>query len=381
MASIIKVNNLSKQFKEIKAVDDLSFSVEEGDVYGFLGQNGAGKSTTIRMLLTLIKPTAGDISIFGKSLSTHRHEILKQVGAVIEKPDLYKYLSAYDNLAIFAKMSGMKPNKTLLMEQLKMVGLEERAGSKVKTFSQGMKQRLGIAVALVHNPQLIILDEPTNGLDPQGIADMRNLILHLSREMGKTIVVSSHLLSEIELVANRMIIIHKGKKIVEGKVAELLDPSKSLVQIETADNIKAKEQLRQTKWATSLHDDKLQFKMKKEDVPLLIADMQLLQVPILSTNSTEGIFAGLTDSSIWLVQIETADNNEVRQQLRQTKWAALLHDDDKLQLKMNKEEVPQLIAELVSLQVPVLSVNPMHSLEDYFLSLTTQAGHVESFAN
>ena len=187
MSSIIKVNNLSKQFKEINAVDDLSFTVEQGDVYGFLGQNGAGKSTTIRMLLTLIKPTAGEISIFNKNLSTHRTDILKQVGAVIEKPDLYKYLSAFDNLAIFAKMSGMKPNRTLLMEHLKMVGLEERASSKVKTFSQGMKQRLGIAVALVHNPQLIILDEPTNGLDPQGIADMRNLILHLSREMGKTI--------------------------------------------------------------------------------------------------------------------------------------------------------------------------------------------------
>lgn len=310
MPAIIKVNNLSKQFKEINAVDDLSFTVEQGDVYGFLGQNGAGKSTTIRMLLTLIKPTAGEISIFDKNLSTHRSDILKQVGAVIEKPDLYKYLSAYDNLAIFAKMSGIKAERKLLMEQLKMVGLDERASSKVKTFSQGMKQRLGIAVALVHNPQLIILDEPTNGLDPQGIADMRNLILHLSREMGKTIVVSSHLLSEIELVANRMIIIHKGKKIVEGKVAELLDPSKSLVQIET-------------------------------------------------TNDTEA-----------------------RQKLLQTKWAGLLHDNaDNLQLKMNKEDVPQLIAEMVSLQLSVLSVHPMHSLEDYFLSLTTQAGHVESFAN
>ena len=309
MASIIKVNNLSKQFKEIKAVDDLSFSVEEGDVYGFLGQNGAGKSTTIRMLLTLIKPTVGDISIFEKNLSTHRNEILKQVGAVIEKPDLYKYLSAYDNLAIFAKMSGMKANRTLLMEQLKMVGLDERAASKVKTFSQGMKQRLGIAVALVHNPQLIILDEPTNGLDPQGIADMRNLILHLSREMGKTIVVSSHLLSEIELVANRMLIIHKGKKIVEGNVAELLDPSKSLVQIETYNDADARAKLLQTKWA-----------------------------------------------------------------------AALQADTRCLQLKMNKEDVPQLITDLVSMQVKVLSVNPMHSLEDYFLSLTTQSGHVESFA-
>ena len=310
MSSIIKVNNLSKHFKEIKAVDDLSFSVEEGDVYGFLGQNGAGKSTTIRMLLTLIKPSAGEISIFNKNLSTHRSDILKQVGAVIEKPDLYKYLSAFDNLAIFAKMSGIKAERKLLMEQLKMVGLEERAGSKVKTFSQGMKQRLGIAVALVHNPQLIILDEPTNGLDPQGIADMRNLILHLSREMGKTIVVSSHLLSEIELVANRMLIIHKGKKIVEGNVEALLDPSKSLVQIETENDTAAKEKLQQTKWAVFLQDN-----------------------------------TGC------------------------------------LQLKMNKEEVPQLITDLVSMQVQLLSVNPMHSLEDYFLSLTTQAGHVESIAN
>jgi ABC-type multidrug transport system ATPase subunit len=310
MPAIIKVNNLSKQFKEINAVDDLSFTVEQGDVYGFLGQNGAGKSTTIRMLLTLIKPSAGEISIFNKNLSTHRSDILKQVGAVIEKPDLYKYLSAYDNLAIFAKMSSMKPNRTLLMEQLKMVGLDERAGSKVKTFSQGMKQRLGIAVALVHNPQLIILDEPTNGLDPQGIADMRNLILHLSRELGKTIVVSSHLLSEIELVANRMLIIHKGKKIVEGKVAELLDPSKSLVQLETTDNTAAREKLLQTKWAA-----------------------------LLQTNT------------------------------------------GKLQLKMNKEDVPALVATLVTMHVQVLSVDPMHSLEDYFLSLTTQPGHVESFTN
>ncbi len=310
MPAIIEVNNLSKQFKEIKAVDDLSFTVEEGDVYGFLGQNGAGKSTTIRMLLTLIKPTSGNISIFNKKLSTHRTEILKQVGAVIEKPDLYKYLTAFDNLAIFAKMSGMKPKRSLLLEQLKLVGLEERAFSKVKTFSQGMKQRLGIAVALVHNPKLIMLDEPTNGLDPQGIADMRNLLLHLSREMGKTIVVSSHLLSEIELVANRMLIIHKGKKIVEGKVAELLDPSKSLVQIETNNDIHAREKLLQSRWS-----------------------------------------------------------------------ALLQQNPGVLQLKMNKEEVPQLIAELVSMQVQLLSIKPMHSLEDYFLSLTTKPGHVESFTN
>jgi ABC-type multidrug transport system ATPase subunit len=309
MANIIQVDHLCKNYNQNKAVNDLSFTVNEGDVYGFLGQNGAGKSTTIRMLLTLIKPTSGQISIFGKQLSQHRSEILSQIGAVIEKPDLYKYLSACDNLSIFARMSGIKVTRKLLMDQLQMVGLEERAKDKVRTFSQGMKQRLGIAVALVHNPRLIILDEPTNGLDPQGIADMRNLILKLSREMGKTIVISSHLLSEIELIASRMIIINKGEKVIEGKVDELLDPAHTVVEI------------------------------------------------------------------------DTTNNKETGEKLMQTKWAAYLQKGKSLQLMMNKEEVPQMISELVALNIQLLSVNSSHSLENYFLSLTTNPGYVEPFAN
>lgn len=309
MSSIIRVDHLSKHFNDIRAVDDLSFTVHESDVYGFLGQNGAGKSTTIRMLLTLVKPSSGTISIFGKELFTNRNAILKEVGAVIEKPDLYKYLSAYDNLALFARLSGLKASRSFLMKQLQQVGIEQRAGSLVKTFSQGMKQRLGIAVALVHDPQLIILDEPTNGLDPQGIADMRNLVRYLSREMGKTILVSSHLLSEIELVANRMLIIHQGKKMVEGEVSELMDPSRSLVRILTTNDAAAKEII------------------------------------------------------------------------RQTRWGSFIQPGDELQIKMSKEDVPGLIEVLVNHQVHILSVNPMHSLEDYFLSLTTSPGHVESFAD
>ena len=309
MPPIISVQHLSKQFKDTRAVDDLSFTVNEGDVYGFLGQNGAGKSTTIRMLLTLIKPTSGDISIFGKKLSTNRSEILQQVGAVIEKPDLYKYLSAYDNLSIFARMSGMKVTRNLLMNQLQLVGLEDRAFSKVKTFSQGMKQRLGLAVALVHNPALVILDEPTNGLDPQGIADIRSLILRLSREMGKTVLISSHLLSEIELVATRMIIIHKGKKVVEGDVAILLDPAHTLVQL------------------------------------------------------------------------DTTNNDHVREYLATSRWSTFIQQGNGIDLMMNKEDVPELINDLVSHEIRILSVNSSHSLENYFLSLTTQPGHVESFAN
>jgi ABC-type multidrug transport system ATPase subunit len=309
MAAIIEVNNLSKQYGNFTAVKDLSFTVNEGDVYGFLGQNGAGKSTTIRMLLTLIKPTGGSVHIFGKQLRHHRSAILRQTGAVIERPDLYKYLSAYNNLAIFAKMSGIHVNRKLLMDQLQMVGLDKVANKKAALFSQGMKQRLGIAVALVHDPRLIILDEPTNGLDPQGIADMRNLIVRLSKEMGKTVVISSHLLSEVEQIATRMIIIHKGEKIVEGKVDELLDPSHTVVTLQTNNDI------------------------------------------------------------------------ETQQLLEATHWNAYLQKDKQLQLMMNKGQVPALVNELVAEGVQLLSVNSSHSLENYFLSLTTQTGYVEAFAN
>lgn len=308
MAKIVEVYQLCKNYDQLKAVNNLSFTVNQGDVYGFLGQNGAGKSTTIRMLLSLIRPSSGTVSIFGKDIQKNRSEILKGIGAVIEKPDLYKYLSAYDNLSIFARMSGVKVNPGLLMKQLDMVGLADRAQDKVRAYSQGMKQRLGIAVALVHNPQLIILDEPTNGLDPQGIADIRNLIKRLSTEMGKTVIISSHLLSEIELIATRMIIINKGQKIVEGEVAALLDPAHTLVEI------------------------------------------------------------------------DSTDNNATHHKISSSAWGKFLQGD-KLQLMMNKADVPQLIKELTAMDIHLLSVNSSHSLENYFLSLTTGNNNVDASAN
>jgi len=300
MPPIIAVNNLSKNFDDISAVNELSFSVNEGDIYGFLGQNGAGKSTTIRMLLTLIKPSSGEIRIFGKELRANRHDILQQTGAIIERPDMYKYLSAYDNLSIFAKMSGIKTNRKLVMDQLAMVGLADRSSSKVKTYSQGMKQRLGIAIALIHDPKLIMLDEPTNGLDPQGIADMRNLILQLSRERGKTILVSSHLLNEIELIANRMLIINKGKKIAEGKVSELLDPSNTVVQLETTDNAAAVLKLQSSSWADKLRESKhdIRLNINRSDIPLLVSTLTEMNVGILAIkprHSLEDYFLSLTN--------------------------------------------------------------------------------------
>ncbi|HEV3224235.1 MAG TPA: ABC transporter ATP-binding protein [Puia sp.] len=300
--SIVTVSHLTKKFRTHLAVDDLSFTVNEGDVYGFLGQNGAGKSTTIRMLLTLVTPTEGHIELFGLDLKKERKKILNQVGAVIEKPDLYKYLSAFENLSLFARMSGSNIRKKELIAQLEMVGLAGRVDDKVKTFSQGMKQRLGIAVALVHNPRLIILDEPTNGLDPQGIADMRNLILHLSRHQNKTIIISSHLLHEIEQVSTRMLIIDEGKKMVEGTVASLMDPSKTLVEAKVNDPKTAAillENTGWTKWLQKTTDRVLIFQLPKELIPDLNRELVRLNIQVFSLQaktSLEAYFLSLTRS-------------------------------------------------------------------------------------
>ncbi|MBK9939133.1 MAG: ABC transporter ATP-binding protein [Chitinophagaceae bacterium] len=300
MNAVIEVKHLTKDFKDVKAVNDLSFSVDSGQVYGFLGQNGAGKSTTIRMLLTLIKPSSGDIEIFGMNLLKHRNEILRQVGAIIERPDLYKYLTALENLRIFAAMSGVKVSEKALMDQLAMVGLAERAHSKVKTYSQGMKQRLGIATALVHDPKLIILDEPTNGLDPQGIADIRNLILHLSKEMNKTLLISSHLLSEMELIADSMIIIDKGKKVVEGKVNELFDPAETVVELKTTDDAATYEKLQQSALKNMVQgkrNDCILLKLHRDEIPAVMKELVQMDIEVLSfysKHSLEDYFLSLT---------------------------------------------------------------------------------------
>ncbi len=299
MAAIVEVNNLSKSFGEINAVNDLSFTVNEGDVYGFLGQNGAGKSTSMRMMLTLITPTSGSIKIFGKELQPNRNEILKQVGAIIERPDLYKYLSAYDNLELFARLSGIKPTRAQLMEQLDKVGIAQRAKSKTKTFSQGMKQRLGIAIALIHNPRLVILDEPTNGLDPQGIAEMRNIIISLSRDHGKTVIVSSHLLNEIEQVATKILIVDKGKKVIEGSAADLFDPAKTLVSLQT-ENSNVLQQLESTVFSKKfqkLIGNEMIFEMHRNEIPSFnttLVEKGIAVTSLTPRHSLEDYFLRLT---------------------------------------------------------------------------------------
>lgn len=300
IAPLLEVSGLTKTYGSFKAVDDLSFSVFPGDVFGFLGQNGAGKSTTIRMLLTLIRPNAGQIRVFGMDLQQHRREVLSRVGAVIEKPDLYGYLTGQENLSLFARMSGKGITKDRIQETLELVGLQKRAGDRVKTYSQGMKQRLGIACALVHDPDLIILDEPTNGLDPQGIADIRNLVLSLSREQGKTFLISSHLLAEVELMANRMIIIDRGKKIVEGNVRELVDPQDRELHLESVDDGFAIACIEKTRWADQLMRDQLPqvvLRMSNAEIPALVDALVSEGVRIQAlrpVNRLEAYFLSLT---------------------------------------------------------------------------------------
>ena len=300
--SVIKVQNISKHFGSLKAVDDLSFEVQAGQVFGFLGQNGSGKSTTIRMLLSLIHPTSGNIEIFGKRIEKDREAILEQVGAIIERPDLYPYLSAREHLELFAKVRKQKIGEADINATLEKVGLAHRAKDKVQTFSLGMKQRLGIGIALVHNPSLIILDEPTNGLDPQGIADIRQLIQYLAKEEGKTVLVSSHLLSEIEQVAHQILIIHQGKKMVEGVTKELLDPEKRIVQIKTTDDANALKVITGGSFSNYLlpRGEGIYLKIPTREIPLLNESLVKAEVALLgieTKNSLEDYFLQITSNA------------------------------------------------------------------------------------
>lgn len=300
---VIQISSLSKRFKDLLAVDELELHVNRGDVFGFLGPNGAGKSTTIRMMLSLISPTSGTINIFGKSLLENRKEILKNIGAIVEKPDFYQYLPAIKNLEILAKISGKEVSSKRIVELLDLVGLKDRAGSKVKTYSHGMKQRLGIAQALLHDPELIVLDEPTTGLDPQGMKEIRDLILRLSKDENKTIFLSSHILSEIELVANRMIIINKGKKIVEGEVSNLLNSNKVKVTVEVENIITVKNILETTKWLNqieSISANKINFNLEQNEIPLLnkfLVENGIMVNALVPVRSLEDYFLNLTSGA------------------------------------------------------------------------------------
>jgi ABC-type multidrug transport system ATPase subunit len=287
--SIISIQHLAKNFGSFQAVRDVNIQVNRGDVYGFLGPNGAGKSTTMRCMLSLIQPNAGEIKLFDLPLAANRTAILRRVGSLIEKPDFYKFLSAYRNLDLFSRISGAPSTKKEIYAMLEFVGLNGREKDQVGGFSHGMRQRLGIAQTLLHNPDLIVLDEPTTGLDPQGIIDMRNLILRLKNEQHKTIVFSSHNLSEVEIICNRMVIIHQGKSVVEGDVKQLLNEEDQIIRIqtETASLPKASALLANfpATQVKTIGSDTLELTLQKELIPEVNKQLIEAGVPIFSIES------------------------------------------------------------------------------------------------
>jgi len=240
---IIQTENLTKKFKSTEAVSLLNLTVEEGSIYGFLGPNGAGKTTTIRLLLGLIAPSAGEVLLFGQRLQRDKRQVLRNIGSLVETPSLYPHLTGKENLQVVTTLLDLPQER--IGQVLQLVDLAQDAHRKVSEYSLGMKQRLGIALALVHQPRLLILDEPTNGLDPQGIREMREFLRTLPEKLSITVFLSSHLLSEVEQIATHIGIINRGKLIFQNTLSALQDQTRNLIAFQVSNPQKARALLQQ----------------------------------------------------------------------------------------------------------------------------------------
>lgn len=279
MNNIVSTSKLSKKYGDTYRVKDIDLFVRKGDIYGFLGPNGAGKSTTLKMLLGLVKPTSGTFKIFNQEFDSNRSSILKEVGSLIESPSYYGHLSGIENMRVMQRLREV-PDKNVA-EALRIVRLENQKDKKVSHYSLGMKQRLGIAMALLAFPKLLILDEPTNGLDPAGISEIRELIQTLPRRYGITVLISSHLLSEIEQIATSVGIINNGKMLFQGEMDELKMKSKSTIAIKTDNNKLAKDILVRRGIVNTQEGD---FLMLRD-----IIDRQVVQINKELTNHDIGV--------------------------------------------------------------------------------------------
>jgi ABC-2 type transport system ATP-binding protein len=279
MNNIVSTSKLSKKYGDTYRVKDIDLFVKKGDIYGFLGPNGAGKSTTLKMLLGLVKPTNGTFKIFDQEFESNRSSILKEIGSLIESPSYYGHLSGIENMRVMQRLREV-PDKNVA-EALRIVRLENQKDKKVSHYSLGMKQRLGIAMALLAFPKLLILDEPTNGLDPAGISEIRELIQTLPRRYGITVLISSHLLSEIEQIATSVGIINNGKMLFQGEMDELKMKSKSTIAIKTDNNRLAKDILVRRGIVNTQEGD---FLMLRD-----IIDRQVVQINKELTNHDIGV--------------------------------------------------------------------------------------------
>jgi len=298
MGNAIEVRNLKKKYGDFYALDGLDLNVEQGKIYGFLGKNGAGKTTAIRIILKHIKATEGDIKIFGTSEKNYLKESSKFFGSLVESPASYANLTAYENLKITTKLYGV--GHECVTETLEKVGLSPTLKRKVKKYSLGMKQRLGIAQAIIHNPKILILDEPTNGLDPQGIKEMRELFRGLCEKQGTTILVSSHILSEIQQIADVVGIINNGKMVGEFKIGELEKTGQQFLILETDDIVKTQTILKVMKKEFSfIENDRIKIDCSRNENIEINRKMIQAGVGIYSaevvSNNLEEIFLSLTD--------------------------------------------------------------------------------------
>lgn len=278
MMNILETHGLYHKFgREDPVINGLSLCVPEGSIYGFLGSNGAGKTTTLRLILGLIRTQVGQIHIFGKPLEHHRESILKNTGSLIDSPSFYGHLTAAENLRVYQKV--YQCNGARINEVLQVVGLARTGSKPANRFSLGMKQRLGIAIALLHSPRFLILDEPTNGLDPNGMIEIREMLIELNRQQGISMLVSSHILAEMEKLVSHVGIINKGQLIYEGSLARLTTRRQQGMQTiwETSDSIRAMEILRGRYYAEKLDDSRL-----------VIADLNKAQVGSVNRDLVEG---------------------------------------------------------------------------------------------
>lgn len=304
MKELMRTENLSKRYGDILTVRSINLSVMEGTIYGFCGPNGAGKSTTLKMLLGLVRPTEGEISLFGKTMTAkNRIEILRQTGSLIESPSYYGHLTGRENLEILQGL--LRVPKENVEEVLKIVRLQNQGKKKVSAYSLGMKQRLGLAAALLGKPKILLLDEPTNGLDPAGIQEMRELIRSLPERYGMTVMVSSHLLSEIDQMATHTGIIHKGELIFQDSLEHLHEHSRKRLLLKTGNNEAALRILGELGCRGKMMEDRISLPdMEDEKVAFCIAalvrqDIGVLRVEEYQRN-LEDIFLGLTGKQVSL---------------------------------------------------------------------------------
>ena len=300
ISNVLQIKNLQKGFKDTQVVNLSSLSVQQGEIYGFLGPNGAGKTTTMKIILSLISRTAGEIEVFGQSIGTDK-QYLNQIGSMIEEPSYYPNLTGYENLLVFQKILGF--DKKNIQETLKIVGLDQPKNKKklVKDYSLGMKQRLALAFALVKKPRLLILDEPTNGLDPAGIHEIRELIIKLAKEQGITVFISTHILSEVEHIADRVGIINHGQLVYEGEIRKI----QSNKWLEVRGDFRGRrEAISQVLFdypckMLEIQEDKLKLtNLADQQISSLLRDLIVEKVPIYEVKqeqeTLESIFLNLT---------------------------------------------------------------------------------------